>query len=97
MVDAVREEGENLHTPSTYTIMQRSQIYLSIAHLKALAVTARARGTTNSALIREALDQYLARQTPAEKRSARMLGFGAWASNADAPSLAQLRSEERHF
>jgi predicted transcriptional regulator len=75
--------------------MQRSQIYLSEAHLKTLAVVARARHTTHSALIREALDQYLARQAPQDKRAARAQAFGAWAPNREAPTLKQLRAEER--
>lgn len=76
--------------------MQRSQIYLSEAHVKTLAVVARSRGTTASAVIREALDQYLDGQAPADRRAARALMFGAWSPNADAPTLGQLRSEERH-
>lgn len=77
--------------------MQRSQIYLSESHRSHLAVYARSRGTTQSALIREALDEYLVRQAPVDRRALRRQAFGAWAPNDDAPSLAQLRSEERHF
>lgn len=77
--------------------MQRSQIYLSESHRSHLAVYARSRGTTQSALIREALDEYLVRHAPVDKRALRRQAFGAWAPNADAPSLAQLRSEERYF
>ena len=77
--------------------MRRSQIYLSESHLSHLAVYARARGTTQSALIREALDEYLVRHAPVDRRALRRQAFGAWAPNADAPSLAQLRSEERDF
>lgn len=75
--------------------MQRSQIYLSQAHLSHLAVFARSRGTTQSALIREALDEYLVRHAPSDRRALRRQAFGAWTSNVDAPSLSQLRSEER--
>ena len=77
--------------------MQRSQIYLTESHLGHLAAHARSRGTTQSALIREALDEYLARQAPIDKRALRRQAFGAWAPNAGAPSLEQLRSEERRF
>ncbi len=77
--------------------MQRSQIYLTESHRDHLAAYARSRGTTHSALIREALDEYLARQAPLDKRLLRRQAFGAWAPNAAAPSLAQLRSEERRF
>jgi len=75
--------------------MRRSQIYLSEAHVKTLAVVARSRGTTASAVIRAALDQYLAGQAPADQRAARMQIFGAWSPHTDAPTLRQLRSEER--
>lgn len=77
--------------------MQRSQIYLSESHLSHLAVHARSRGTTQSAVIREALDEYLLRHAPVDRRALRRQAFGAWAPNADAPTLAQLRSEERNF
>ncbi len=75
--------------------MRRSQIYLTETHLKTLAAVARTRCTTHSALIREALDQYLARQTPQDKRAARAQAFGAWAANKSAPTVRQLRDEER--
>ena len=77
--------------------MQRSQIYLTESHLDSLAAYARSRGTTQSALIREALDEYLARQAPLDKRAMRREVFGAWAPNAEAPTPRQLRSEERRF
>ena len=77
--------------------MQRSQIYLTESHLGSLAAYARSRGTTHSALIRQALDEYLARQAPLDKRVLRREAFGAWAPNEGAPSTAQLRGEERRF
>jgi predicted transcriptional regulator len=77
--------------------MQRSQIYLSETHLGSLATFARARSTTQSALIREALDEYLSRQAPVDKRALRSQVFAAWSANPAAPTLATLRSEERSF
>lgn len=77
--------------------MQRSQIYLTEAHLGHLAAQARLRGTTQSALIREALDEYLARQAPVDMRAVRREAFGAWAPDASAPTVEQLRREERRF
>ena len=77
--------------------MQRSQIYLTESHLENLAAYARSRGTTHSALIREALDDFLARQAPLDKRALRREVFGAWSANAEASTVRQLRSEERHF
>lgn len=77
--------------------MQRSQIYLSEAHLGRLAAYARARGTTHSALVREALDEYLSHQPPVDKRALRSQAFAAWSANQEAPTVAGLRSEERSF
>jgi hypothetical protein len=77
--------------------MHRSQIYLSETHLSSLAAYARARGTTHSALVREALDTYLAQQAPVDKRALRVQAFATWAANDDAPSLQALRREERSF
>jgi hypothetical protein len=50
--------------------MKRTQIYLDESQQERLRVAALARGTTTSALIREAVDRYLARDemTIAEKR-----------------------------
>lgn len=77
--------------------MHRAQIYLSEDHLGNLANFARARSTTQSALIREALDEYLARQAPLDKRALRGQAFAAWSDNPSAPLLAALRQEDRRF
>lgn len=77
--------------------MRRSQIYLTESHLGHLAAHARSRGTTQSALIREALDEYLARQAPPDLRALRREAFGAWAPDTGAPTVEQLRRAERHF
>ena len=77
--------------------MHRSQVYLSESHLGALSAHARARKTTQSALIREALDEYLSRQPPVDKRPVRCQAFAAWSVNPGAPTVAELRSEERSF
>jgi predicted transcriptional regulator len=49
------------HTMYALYIMQRTQIYLDEAQSRALARRADAAGRTRSALIREAIDDYLAR------------------------------------
>lgn len=77
--------------------MQRSQIYLSESHLGQLAMFARDRKTSQSALIREALDEYLARQAVVDKQSLRSRVFAAWSANDAAPALDALRAEERSF
>ena len=77
--------------------MLRSQVYLTEFHLDSLTAFARSRGTSYSALVREALDETLARQAPLDKRALRREAFGAWAPHADAPTPRQLRGEERRF
>ena len=76
--------------------MQRAQIYLTESHIGHIASVARARGTSQSALIREALDEYLARQAPVDKSALRSQAFASWSDNTEAPTLAELRSEDRH-
>ena len=75
--------------------MHRAQIDLHETHLGDLANYARARSTTPSALIREALDEYLARQAPLDKRALRSQAFAAWSDNAQAATLAELLQEDR--
>ena len=77
--------------------MQRSQIDLTESQRGHLAAHARERGTSQSALIREALDEFLARQPPLDRRAPRRQAFGAWAPNTRAPCLERLRREERRF
>lgn len=77
--------------------MLRSQIYLSESHLGQLSLFARARKTTQSALIREALDEYLARHTSVDQRAVRSQVFAAWSANESTPTLDALRAEERSF
>ncbi len=75
--------------------MHRTQIYLQDTHIHYLSSYAQARSTTQSALVREALDEYLARQAPLDVRAQRSAAFGAWQANDSAPDLRSLRSEER--
>ena len=77
--------------------MTRTQIYLSEAQQLALADMARARHSTHSALIREALDRFLVQEQPASRKRQRMQAFGQWGEDRNRVSLAQLRSEERTF
>ncbi len=77
--------------------MLRSQIYLSESHLGQLAMFAHERKTSQSALIREALDEYLARQVAVDKQGLRSRVFAAWSANDAAPALDALRAEERSF
>jgi hypothetical protein len=75
----------------------RTQIYLTATQQSVLATMARAQGSSSSALIREAIDGYIQVHQPASKLASRMAAAGSWQSNPDAPSLRELRSEEREF
>jgi predicted transcriptional regulator len=75
----------------------RTQIYLTAAQQSALAAMAQARASSSSALIREAIDGYIAAHQPASKLARRMAAAGSWQANLEAPSLRELRSEERSF
>jgi predicted transcriptional regulator len=77
--------------------LNRTQIYLTPAQQAALAAMASAQGSSSSAVIRLAIDQYIAQHQPADKLARRRAAAGQWAANAKAPSLRQLRSEERKF
>ena len=77
--------------------LNRTQIYLTVVQQNTLAAMASAQQSSSSALIREAIDTYIAQHQPTSKLTRRKLTAGAWQPNADAPSLRQLRKEERSF
>ncbi len=52
-------------------IVKRTQIYLTDDQAEGLGLRARARGTTSSKLIREAIDRYLAEPEREDERRAR--------------------------
>lgn len=72
--------------------MQRTQIYLTDHEQTGLQRMAQARGVTVSAVIREAVDQYLATAPQPGWQQQRLACFGAWASN---PATETVRHEER--
>jgi predicted transcriptional regulator len=57
--------------------MNRTQIYLSESQHEALSALARARSTTASALIRDAIDGYLAAQLSPRQRLDALRALGA--------------------
>ncbi len=77
--------------------LNRTQIYLTAVQQAALAAMAQAQGSSSSALIREAIDGYIAAHQPANKLARRMAVAGSWQANPDAPGLGELRHEERSF
>lgn len=78
------------------TIMERTQIYLSDGQTRELDRRARQRGTTRSALIREALQQYLGPSWDAEAFISALRDFqGIWADRDDIDEIyADLKRRE---
>ncbi len=72
-------------------------IHLTASQQTCLAAMAQAQGSSSSALIREAIDGYIAAHQPASKLVRRMAVAVCWQANLEAPSLRELRSEERSF
>lgn len=79
-------------------IMKRTQIYLSDEQHRVLASVAKRRGTTASAVIREAIDGYLVAQLGPGERLERLRALGARfaaRSNDDAADSAALVDDLR--
>ena len=75
--------------------LNRTQIYLTVAQQNTLAAMARAQSCSSSALIRQAIDGFIAAHQPASKLTRRIAAAGGWQPNPAAPSLRRLRKEER--
>lgn len=74
--------------------VERTQIYLSDGQTRELDRRARERGTTRSALIREAVGRYLGpTQDPVEFKAALRAFSGIWADRDD---LDELYADLRH-
>jgi hypothetical protein len=77
--------------------MVRTQIYLTEAEHHALRTLSHRTGRSQSELIRDAIDEMLATQEPANRQLLLRQARGMWAARTDLPNVAQLRSEfERH-
>lgn len=74
--------------------MQRTQIYLTDAEQTGLQRLASERGSTLSAVIRDAVDRYLETAAEADWRQRRAAAFGLW-QDRDPADLEALRREER--
>ncbi|WP_411728630.1 CopG family transcriptional regulator [Methyloglobulus sp.] len=75
--------------------MQRTQIYLTDEEQVAIRQISIRSGTSQSALIRKAIDQYIAQNTPSTNANKRMNVFGLWQDHENLPNLDVLRAEER--
>jgi predicted transcriptional regulator len=80
--------------------LNRTQIYLSASQQFTLAAMARAQRSSSSALIRRAIDQFIAQQPVQDHAAKRMQAAGQWQADNGAYqriSLEELRNEERSF
>ena len=74
-------------------LMQRTQIYLSDAERQGLQVLAQQSGRSQSHLIREAIDSFLARHQPQSRLQNLRQGRGLWSQRTDLPDWSSLRHE----
>jgi hypothetical protein len=68
---------------------------LALDQKNTLAAMANVQRRSTSALIREAIDCYIAQHAEANKLARRKQVAGGWQPNVGAPSLIKLRHEER--
>ena len=73
--------------------MIRSQIYLTEEEREALARLAGETGRAQSELIREAIDDVLARQEPEDRLARMRRARGLWRDRDDLPDFVALRKE----
>lgn len=72
--------------------MKRVQIYLTEEEKQAISEIAARRGRSQSELIREAIDAYIAHETAAGKEEALARAAGLWRERDDLPDFAVLRA-----
>jgi hypothetical protein len=73
--------------------MQRTQIYLSEAERQGLQVLAQQSGRSQSHLIREAIDSFLARHQSLGRLQSLQQARGLWSQRTDLPDRTSLRQE----
>lgn len=75
--------------------MFRTQIYLTQHERESLVLLAKELGQHQSALIREAIDQYIAKKLleNRKKQQALSVAAGLWADREDLPDFNRLRKE----
>lgn len=71
--------------------MKRTQIYLTEEEKKAIEKLSDERGTTQSNIIREAIEHYLEEITIEDKRKRLIAAAGMWKDKKDIPDVRELR------
>jgi hypothetical protein len=77
--------------------MVRTQIYLTAKERDALRDLARQTGKKQSELIRRAIDDFIERNQPKDRRAALEQAWGIWKDRDDLPDFAALRREFDRF
>ena len=73
--------------------MERTQIYLTAGEKKAVRSIARRLGTTQSAVIRTAVDRFIDRDSTGSKLELLRCGRGLWRDRQDLPDFDVVRRE----
>jgi hypothetical protein len=73
--------------------VERTQIYLTVRERKALRLIAQRLGTTQSEVIRTAVDRFIERESADDKVSLLRSARGLWKDRQDLPDFAALRQE----
>lgn len=73
--------------------MKRTQIYLTEEEKKAIEKLSDERGTTQSNIIREAIDEYVAKEKAKPKKKSIMDFAGIWKDKEDIPDIDEIRDE----
>jgi len=73
--------------------MKRTQIYIPEHLQQKLESLSKSRGSSKSAIIRDAVVQYLERQSDAERINKLRVGAGMWKNKKDIPDITKLRKE----
>lgn len=73
--------------------MERTQIYLTKKERDALQSIAQRTGVSQSAVIREAIDRYIARFRAEDRNAVLRQAGGMWKDRTDLPDITALRDE----
>lgn len=77
--------------------MKRTQIYLTEKEQLELENLSEQKGTSKSALIREAVDEYLAKHSEERRKEVLERAAGIWKDRDDLPDFDKLRKEWDRF
>lgn len=77
--------------------MKRTQIYLTDEEQLELDSLSERKGTSKSALIREAVDEYLAKYSEERRREVIERAAGMWKDRDDLPDFEEIRKEWDRF